>query len=281
MFAVLLAGSTLTVSAQKPTWVGNTPKERNDSYKFVEVISYGDGINQARIDGQKKLAENEQLIRKVQITVDRTSNKQIDQGFANGKLDEFVDHTVEIKTTINGKSFSLQAGIVDEYTTRERDMYKLHTLYMVAVKENPVFDKVHLSTSYGARGLWRSAIVPGWGQLYKKSKLKGGLILGGTALLAGGIIYTENMRAAYLSKKNSQPKYAKQYSTKAKNFEMARNCAIGATAALYVYNLVDAIVAPGARFVKISRSDRNGNVYSLAPTVNYDGSPLLSGSIQF
>ena len=54
------------------------------------------------------------------------------------------------------------------------------------------------------------------------------------------IIYTENMRATYASKMRSQPRFAKQYKSKADNFEIARNCCIGAAAAMYVYNLIDA-----------------------------------------
>lgn len=51
-----------------------------------------------------------------------------------------------------------------------------------------------------------------------------------------------------------QPKFLKEYNTKADNCENARNICIGAAAALYVYNLIDAIVAPGARRVIVKRN---------------------------
>ena len=45
----------------------------------------------------------------------------------------------------------------------------------------------------------------------------------------------------------SQPYQAHQYKTLADNFALARNCCIGVATAIYVFNLIDALVAPGAR----------------------------------
>ena len=44
------------------------------------------------------------------------------------------------------------------------------------------------------------------------------------------------------------------YQRRISNFSTARNVCIGAAAALYVWNLIDAIVAPGARRVVIKPS---------------------------
>ena len=53
---------------------------------------------------------------------------------------------------------------------------------------------------------------------------------------------------------NEQPKFFQTYNTKADNCENARNIYIGAAAALYVYNLIDAIVAPGAKRVIVKKN---------------------------
>ena len=245
---VLLIGSTLTLYAQKPAWVNNTPKEKNRTYKFVEVVSYGSNLEGARMEGQKKLAANEQLIREVTIAVDREGVQRVNQTFNNGQLNEIVQNVIDVKTSIRGKEFTLQAGAVDEYATMEHGLCKLHTLYMVAVEPNPVFDNVYLTTQYGFSA---RALVPGWAQLHKGSTAKGLTILAAEVAVIGGIIFTENERATYESKMRSQPNFAKQYKTKVDNYETARNCCIGAAAAIYVYNLIDAIVAPGARRVVV------------------------------
>ena len=52
-----------------------------------------------------------------------------------------------------------------------------------------------------------------------------------------------------------QPKFFKTYNTKADNWENIRNVCIGAAAALYVYNLIDAIVSPGAKRTIVNKQE--------------------------
>ncbi len=245
---VFLLGNTTSLYAQKPAWINNTPEEKNRTYKFVEIVSVGSNLEAARIEGEKKLASNEQLIREVTVTVDREGIQHVDQTFNDGQLNEIVRNVVDVKTTIRGKVFTLQAGVVDEYATVERGLCELHTLYMVAVDPNPVFDNTYLTTKYGFSA---RALVPGWAQLHKGNVAKGIAILATEVAAIGGIVFTENERASYESKMRSQPNFAKQYKNKVDNYETARNCCIGAAAAIYVYNLIDAIVAPGARRVVV------------------------------
>lgn len=129
--------------------------------------------------------------------------------------------------------------------------YEYYALFAVSETANaPIYDEFSTTTSYGIKPVIMS-LIPGWGQMYKGSTTKGVIILAAEVAAIGGIIYTENERASYESKMRSQPNFAKQYKTKMDNFETARNCCIGAAAAIYVYNLIDAVVAPGARRVVV------------------------------
>ncbi len=282
-FVVLLAGSTLSLNAQKPAWVNNTPEEKNPTYKFVEVVSYGNNLDAARMESIKKLASDEQLIKSVSVYVDRTSDKDINQVFVDGRLKENISNKINVNTQIKGKEFNLQASNIDEYYTMDGNVGKLHTLYMVTVAPEARFDDVYLTTKYGVQGLWRSAIVPGWGQFHKGSKLKGACMLGGCAALAAGIILTENTRVDYNNKitKTHSAQLKRDYANKADNFATARNIFIGATAALYIYNLVDAVVAPGARRIVVKSGKRRNTVYSFQPLITPNGDAGLSASIEF
>lgn len=51
---------------------------------------------------------------------------------------------------------------------------------------------------------------------------------------------------------NEQPKFAQTYNSKADNWENIRNGCIATAAAIYVYNLIDAVAAKGTRWIKIS-----------------------------
>ena len=94
------------------------------------------------------------------------------------------------------------------------------------------------------------------GQLYKGSTAKGLSILGGEAALAAAIVLCENTRASYVKKMREQLAHAKTYNSKADNWETGRNVCIGAAVALYIYNLVDAAIANGAKRGRIQSGQK-------------------------
>lgn len=264
-----------------PQWLTNTPSPSNPTYEFKTFRIQSRNIKDAKSKLPDEVAyymERNFSVRGASIEVSDVSHI-----YKNGKLNSVeIEKITDTVYTIADK-VNIKLRVIDEYQT-DRDVY-----FLCAIP-NPetqyvVYDQMTVTSNYGVKGLWRSAIVPGWGQFYKRSYLKGGLILGGSVLLAGGIVYTECMRADYWKKqRNGYANGTEQiqfYYQKEKNFAIARNVCIGGLCALYVYNLIDAIVAPGARYVKVSKTDHNGNVYTLAPTINYDGSPMLAGSIRF
>lgn len=264
-----------------PQWIVNTPKASNSTYE-LKIFK----INSSNIrDAKSKLPDEAAyyMERSFNVKGVAVQTDEISHVYENGKRKsvEIMNFTDTVYTQSDMIKVTLR--VVDDYQCNN-DVY-----FLCAIPNPDVrfvkYDKMTVTSKYGVKGLWRSAIVPGWGQLYKGAKVKGGLMLGGTVVLAGGIVYTECMRADYWKKqRNGYAKNTAQkqfYYKKEKGFATARNICIGGLCALYVYNLVDAVVAPGARYVKVSRTDRNGNVYTLAPSMNYDGSPMLAGSIRF
>lgn len=99
--------------------------------------------------------------------------------------------------------------------------------------------------------------------MHKGSTGKGVAILVGEAALIGGVIFTENERASYEKMKYENPSLMKEYSTKVENWETARNVCIGAAAALYLYNLIDAAVANGRKRTIVNKASH----FAMMPTV--------------
>lgn len=280
---VLSFFAAVHINAQKPLWIDRPPRSLhgNDTYAFVVIDADAQNLDIGRKKCLQMLSLDRGLLNTVTMSYKSEDLIKSTQRVENGNFSENLEtKTLEIITT-EGKPIQIKAKIVDEYFNDNR----MTTLYQVGTISSPIFDNTYVTTHYGIKGLWRSVIIPGWGQFYKRSYLKGGLILGGSTLLAGGIVYTECMRAGYWKKQrngyattDSQKQF---YYKKEKDFALARNIVIGGLCAFYVYNLVDAIVAPGARYVKVSRTDRYGNVYTMTPTVGFDGTPMLSGTIRF
>lgn len=92
-----------------------------------------------------------------------------------------------------------------------------------------------------------SAFVPGLAQLnreQKGQKIKGGLIIASEALTIGSIALSQSMRNINIKKMNStnNASLKKMYADKANTYTTVRNISIGAAAAVYVWNVLDAFL---------------------------------------
>lgn len=163
--------------------------------------------------------------------------------------------TSVFKFDVIGEDLRVSASKKDEYweywedADRQR-VYRCHILYALFNDvESSAFEGLQLTTGYGVQGMWRSLVMPGWGQLYKGSKVRGSCILGGEMVLIGGIIAGENMRSDYVDKarRTRNADFRRSYLSKADGWKNIRNICIAGGAALYVYNIIDALVAPGRR----------------------------------
>ena len=253
--------------AGKPKWVGNTPKELNNTYRFIEVVAYGADVSSARMEAKQLLAQNEQLRRAVQVSVSTGNRQKIDQVIVDGNMSETISNNITIDTEISGQQYRLQAYPVDEYVEHEHGRVKLYALYMVGISDNVTFDRTYKTTSYGVTPALMS-VIPGLGQFYKGSTVKGICMLAGVAACGVGALLCENQRADYRNKMKQQPQFAQTYNTKASNWETGRNVCLGAAAAVWVYNIIDAAAAKGARKIVV-KPGTSGRL-SLHPVVTPD-----------
>ena len=268
MLIAALCCMSMASWAQKPNWVGNTPMALNSSYRFVEVTSYGTTEEAALMNALTMLAQNEQLRSAVIVSVDAGKLTETDGVMTETGSSDTMRERTYVNMSSRGKEYRLQASLVDHWV-EERNIHgvRMHVLYQVAVWDNPDFDNTRFSTNYGATPIFMS-IIPGLGQVYKGSTVKGILMFAGTALCAGGILLCENQRADYRNKVVEQPKFAQTYNTKANNWETGRNICIGATAAVGLYNIIDAATAKGARRVIVERKDGTTASLQLQPSID-------------
>lgn len=271
LFWVLLLVFCSASAKIKPQWVKNTPTPGNSSYVFKVVEVEGVDLNSARSMALRALVSKIEHDNKIEI-VEYHKLVDIEQQ-EDGVVTEATSNStyvLDLKSSIN-KSITAEnvAEYWEDFESNGQKKKRLYSLFMVQRPNRTAnFDDVKLTTKYGMRGFVRSMIVPGWGQIYKGSAVKGGFILGGAVAVAAGIIITENTRADYIKKMHEQPKFADVYNSKATDWETARNVCIGAAAALYIYNLVDAVAADGAERAIVKK--RNNN-FSFAPVVTPDG----------
>lgn len=269
----------------KPRWIHKLPKPTNNTFNYEIDYSVASSLDDARKKSLAGLIANSGFENGVVVVSDYDSKVVDSQVVEDGKVKDVQKEEFEATSHIKGGEVSLHIKNIAEYWERDNSgTYHLTKLYAKSTsKTAPMFDNVTATTKYGARGLWRSMIIPGWGQFHKGSNLKGGLILGGTAVCAAGIVFTEGVRADYNTRmlQTYDVNLIRSYQTKRDNFTTARNICIGATAALYLYNLIDAIAAPGAQRLVVKRQDSKGNNYAFVPSVSMEGAPMMTAAITF
>ena len=244
----------------KPRWLKTTPVLSNNSYQIVKTeVALAESLEGARMASVKELSK------KVAHTSVIVSHEKYDMGSSqtgkNGGISsEAYKDTYQMTVGEESEKVKLIYMKIEEYweidITAGIRTIRLWTLYAVTKNMNAVFDRFASTQSYGAAPVAMS-LIPGVGQMYKGSTLKGICMLGGVAALGIGALLCENTRSDYKNKMNEQPEFAKEYNTKANNYETARNILIGAAAAVYIYNLIDAAVAKGARRIIVKPSNRN------------------------
>ena len=251
-------------SGKKPQWATKGEsylnKQRFNSSYYFKVI-YNSGPDLTDIRNRRVKALSSEMITKnddiVKLESHEAENIQDGSAFSKVTYHNKANNRQEIK--------QFHHKVVDEYSEWSDGAWHLYTLFAVSEDEKPVFDNFSSTTSYGAAPVLMS-IIPGVGQIYKGSTLKGICMLGGVAACGLGALFCENERSDYKNKIKEQPQFAQTYNTKANNYETARNICIGAAAAIWLYNIIDAAVAKGAR--RIVLSPNYGSYLSIHPIAN-------------
>lgn len=270
LLVLLLGVPGITLYAQnhrdlKPQWMRRLPQAYNDTYMFQTVNSSNRSLEEARKLNVSNLLSESGLKTGVVVVSTTKSDESVSQVWQNGLLTETATNSTNTINEARSGEMTVYAALVDEYWTRnEQGEYELCRLYAKSeLGKMPLYDNWEVTTQYyNCSGLWRSAIVPGWGQMYKGSYLKGGLVMGGFVGCIAGVVFTESQRGVYLAKvgKTHDVNAKKSYINSASNLATGRNVCIGAAAAVYVYGMIDAIVAPGARRVVVVPSADNRSV---------------------
>ncbi len=245
----------------EPRWLSKPPRSSNPDMQYYVVPVHTTDLAAASAMSLSRLVEF--LPRDWEVTNDDTVGSTSKYNRTNDGLTRDRQDVLSFNINAKGAPAKLNCKRVASYwNIGERGMYHSYYLYQVSAPgKNGPYDITETTTKYGIHGLWRSLIIPGWGQMHKGSYTKGGIILGGTAVLAGGIVATETIRSNYAKKINMTHNVAekKLFVQRTNQFATARNICIGAAGALYVYNLIDAIVAPGAERVIIKK--KGGDMY--------------------
>lgn len=179
----------------------------------------------------------------------------------------------EVRISANGEftaegsdNLKTKARRLDSYHKRQDD--GRHYVYILAqVAKSPAFDYDRVSVTNSYR-LIPESFVPGMAQIKKGSIGKGVGFISAEALCIGAIIVSEAQRSSYRSKMNTthNAQQKQHYKEKSDSWATARNIAIAGTAAVYIWNVIDGIVAKGKRHLAVDGKDM-----VFAPVISPEG----------
>lgn len=278
IFSILLC---FTVFAQKsykipPQWVTKQlPEPKTPVYSFSKGFGQGETLEHARANALRDMIEHLKQEKGITVTDAIKKTSGLNRDTHNGDS-ETIKENYELTVKVDGSTINITTRTIDEYWEKSYNTYYCHVLYVVEEKNFPggsYADNIKITTSYGASALFMS-LIPGVGQLHKGSTLKGTLILGGTAGCATMLVVSENMRTNYKKKMAEKPSYKEFYSKEADKWENIRNGFFAGTAALYIYNLIDAAVASGRAKVVVKKNNRYNLNFALIPYQEYNNSGM-------
>lgn len=220
-----------SISGKQPDWVDGYFRELPNSY--IEVVSAsGYDLKSARDKAANEAIRRRSLATGTEATVSSRGDG----------LNVESDHNLIVK-----------ARILDEYVVHTAGGYTVYLLVQTA--KNPTFDYETVSVTekypFSAR-----AFVPGMAQIYKGSTGKGVAFITGEIAMLGGVVAFECLRAHYDTKINTthNADARQDYIRNAQLMSGLRDGFIAGAVAVYVWNVIDGIVAKGNRHVMIGQS---------------------------
>ena len=192
----LLLASTLCVYAsdvlQKsdkmtPQWVKHTPKSENPLVAYRVVQVYVDNLNEMHQASLKELTN----YLPQSWDVNRYAEWQVK---GNGSSE------IQVQMQGSDDAVTMRCKEIDSYWEYVHmgygNKYRCYVLYQVARPGSDPIEYTRLTDKYGF-GAVALSIIPGAGQMYKGTYLKGGLILGASVLCAGGTALCFSNKAGY------------------------------------------------------------------------------------
>lgn len=157
--------------------------------------------------------------------------------------------------TVDGDgSLIVKSRIVDEYIEYMPGQgYRVYLLVQTAKNPTLDFESVNVTDRYPFS---MRAFVPGMAQIHKGSTGKGIAFISAEVVMIGGVVAFECMRSYYDGKVSTthNSDAVKAYIDNARVMSGLRNGFIAGAAAVYVWNVIDGIVAKGERHIMVGEA---------------------------
>ena len=253
-FLLLLIVAQMTLFAQEmPQWVLQKPRPANSTYLYV--VERGVGATEMEARNRAMGLVNRSTIERLALAIDLAS---INSAIANGS--NYGETSEAMNVPVNK---------VCEYMQREGSQYVVYVLCQVAQYGNvPALFTPFTQCNQLAKSQYIGhSFVPGLAQIKKGSVGKGTAFIVSEVVLVGGVVAAECLQRYYAQQismtLNSGLK--QRYAQNANICQISRNVGIGCVAAVYIWNVIDGMVAKGKTQIPLGTAELR-----LAPYADYE-----------
>lgn len=254
LFLLLLIAAQMTLVAQEmPQWVLQKPRPANDSYLYV--VERGVGATEMEARNRAMGLVYRSTIERLALAIDLSS---INEAIANGS--NYGESSDAMNVPVNK---------VCEYIQREGSQYVVYVLCQVARYGNMAYNFTPFTqcNQLAKSQYIGHSFVPGLAQIKKGSVGKGTAFIVSEVVLVGGVVAAECLQRYYAQQismtHNSGLK--QRYAQNANICQISRNVGIGCVAAVYIWNVIDGMVAKGKTQIPLGTAELR-----LAPYADYE-----------
>lgn len=252
------AATAISVAAQeRPSWVDGYFNDLQYSYiKTASATAYSE--DEAFDEAVAKVIEgrSQESGMRVKVSV-----------LADGRI-----------TSTGNDDLTVKARVIDRYSEFVDGQYRVSVLAQVAKNPTYDFDKVRVTNDYGFSA---EAFVPGMAQIKKGQKGKGIFFIAAETAFIGSVVVAECMRTSNVSKINTthDADLRRRHADNADLCATVRNVAIAGAVAVYLWNVIDGIVAKGKKHIVVA----NGTMLDVQPffAPGYNGGGGFSLCLNF
>jgi len=265
VYSPLVCGQWKAVDSSndvKPSWLTETPTGK--------LFRYYSGMG----------SSNTSLQQAQENAVANILQQIVDEGTFTVSIESMSETSESIQTSIGGTNFEITDDFIREvirtgtskaiHGLRKEEEYWQsvnssngleHQFWVLFKVPKPgMSSNTFANQGYGFGPVWRSFILPGWGQRYKGEKRKGAQYLTASALAGGTTFLAFYMSESYTRKAENERDLDNR---KFYNDWSGRSHALGIISGLiagglYGYNIFDAMTAPGAKkYASVSPSENH------------------------
>ncbi len=270
LFFLLLIGTEFLFAQHiGPDWTRQTPSAPVGSeFRYVVTEGIGDSI---------RAAENDAMAKVYKQIIDLNAHE-----FFSSEIINAVQKGVDYDVIDNKYRVWVNRSCHYCYYDSSKGVYHYFLLCQIPRKLEGDFNPNIFNEDYKHCEKYTNpyigySFVPGMAQIKKGSVAKGSCFIVGEIAFIGGIVVSECMRTSYVNKLKSTHNTTlhMKYTQNANNWAIARNVCIGGAVAVYVWNVIDGIVAKGKSQIHYCSTN-----IRIAPYAGFDNGGLAV-NVQF